>query len=90
MIRIEYNERFIQELRDFAGEERKRVLHHTRSIERAPFALEPNRVQLPPMHRPGTVQANFDDVAIRYYVTRDDEAGTATVVFIRVFRRSSY
>lgn len=90
MIRLEYYALFIADLRTFKGEERKRVLSHMRSIERAPFATGPNRVHLPPMWRPGTIEAHFDDIAIRYFVTRDDEAGSSTVVFLRIIRRGRF
>lgn len=90
MTRFEYNALFLSELRAFKGEARKRILGYMRSIERAPFATGPNRVFLPPMWRPGTVEAQFDDIGIRYYLTRDDETGTSTVVFLRIIRKDDY
>lgn len=90
MIRVEYYPRFVEELRSFDKLVRRRLLEHMRSIERDPFATHPNHVALPPMHRPGTMQANFGEYAIRYFVSRDETSGTATVVFIRVFRRPDW
>ena len=90
MIRVEYYALFIEELRRFEGLQRRQILDYMRSIERAPFATGPNRVELPPMHRPGTMQANFGELAIRYFVLRDDAEGTTTIVFLRVFRRPDW
>jgi hypothetical protein len=48
------------------------------------------RVELPPMHRPGTMPANFGEHAIRHFVLRDDAEGVTTIVFLRVFRRPGW
>ena len=80
--KAEYRQQVLSDLRALDSSLRKIALGYMREIESDPLKIAPNRVALPPMHVPGTMDAFYGQLAIRYFVRRDDQGDA--IVFLRI------
>jgi hypothetical protein len=95
MGRVEYREAFVDNLRVLNEADKRRVIGFMREVVANPRGPATNIRELPPMHKPGTMQASFAEWLIRYVVTYDDNStnpgggsnGSEVVVFLRLLRR---
>ena len=67
--RYDYNQAFFDGLRELPKDGRDVVLGCVRAVEADPQNPQADEVRaLPPMHAPGTMEATFGDVVIRYVI----------------------
>ena len=81
-VKVEYRAQVLADLRGLSSSMRQSAAAHMRSIERDPLTMLSNRHALPPMFAPGTIDAVFGSIAVRYCVRRGESE--MTVIFLRV------
>lgn len=82
--RSTFSEAVMNGLRSLDPGRRGLVLRWLKCIEANPFSPTTDVRELPPMHAPGTFDATFGDIRIRYCVKYEDDNG-GEIRFLRIF-----
>lgn len=67
---------------------KRMVAEYVREILATPVGPSPHIRELPPMHRPGTMEAKCGQFLIRYTVHHVDDEGGVMVKFIKLIDRT--